>query len=466
MTTRTESHSFGGEAHTTIHPPRLPDRIEQKPSSDEPTGLASEHQEQHDANHDSVPSTIVPLSKARYIALVATVTGATFLNGAAANVPTAIGILGTAFSPGQAKTYAFTVYSAGAPLGSVCGNIVGGFIASFASWKWVFGAMAMLAAVVTIAAIFVIPPPKEMLREKEISARETVDWVGAFLITASLLCLLFALTEGNVVGWSTPWVPVLIVVSLLLIALFILWQWHLETKTTRAPLMKPSIFSIDRRFGAALLTNGLFNASFNGYLIFVTSFYQDYQNLSPLQTTLRFLPTGITGIITAGVASQLLLRIPASRLLVTSTFCVSASSLLFAVPIPPRTTSYFAYGFWAMMLSTFGADMIGPCLALFTSLTLPLAHQALGGGLLFATMQLGRAIGLAVATAVQTAVVAREKGFSVQDVREVQPWEEASLKGLRAGCWLNFGFGVTALGLVLVTFRGLGVIGKSRAVDK
>lgn len=80
MTTKTESHSFGGEARTTSHPPRLPDRIEQKPSSDEPTGLASEHQEQHDANHESVPSTIVPLSKARYIALVATVTGATFLN--------------------------------------------------------------------------------------------------------------------------------------------------------------------------------------------------------------------------------------------------------------------------------------------------------------------------------------------------------------------------------------------------
>jgi hypothetical protein len=30
--------------------------------------------------------------------------------GAAANVPTAIGILGTTFPPGKAKTYAFSVY--------------------------------------------------------------------------------------------------------------------------------------------------------------------------------------------------------------------------------------------------------------------------------------------------------------------------------------------------------------------
>jgi predicted MFS family arabinose efflux permease len=361
----------------------------------------------------------------------------------------------------NAKTIFAIITAAGAPLGSVFGNIAGGVIASFASWKWVFGVMAILAAVVTIAAVFVIPTPRGNQCQKTTSARGTVDWLGGFLVTSSLICLLFALTEGNVVGWSTAWVPALIVVSLLLMGAFVLWQRHLETRTTRTPLMKPSIFGTERRFGVALLTNGLFNASFNGYLIFATTFYQDYQDLSPLQTTLRFIPTGVTGIITAAIASQLLLRIPASQLLLTSALCVSTSSLLFAVPIPPRTTSYFAYGLWAMMLSTFGADMLGPCLALFTSLTLPTEHQALGGGLLFTTMQLGRAVGLAIATAVQTAVVAREKGIDVQDVREVQPWDEASLQGLRAGCWVNFAFGIAAFGLILAGLRGLGVIGKS-----
>ncbi|KAH8768304.1 major facilitator superfamily domain-containing protein [Diaporthe sp. PMI_573] len=542
MTASTENHSSDQKAQPTTSLPGLHEKVQPEPSTDEPEA-------QHDAGHDSVSSPILPSSKARSIALVATVTGATFLNtfavqsaviilptiaealdipasrmqwivsaymltfgcflllwgriadlygkrkvfifgtawmtlttaanpflpneilfdvfrglqglGAAANVPTAIGILGTAFLPGKAKTYAFTVYSAGAPLGSVFGNITGGVIASFASWKWVFGAMSMLSGAVTIAALLVIPSPIQTHRQERMSARATVDWVGAFLITTSLLCLLFALTQGNVVGWSTAWVPALIILSFLLIAFFILWQRHLENKTTRTPLMKPSIFSIDRRFGVALLTNGLFNASFNGYLIFATTFYQDYQGLSPLQTTLRFIPTGVTGIVTAAIASQLLLRIPASPLLLTSAACVSVSSLLFAVPIPPRTTSYFAYGFWAMMLSTFGADMLGPCLALFTSLTLPPEHQALGGGLLFTTMQLGRAVGLAIATAVQMAVMAREKGVGIQDVREVQPWDEASLKGLRAGSWVNFAFGVTAFGLLVVGLRGLGVIGKS-----
>ena len=55
--------------------------------------------------------------------------------GAAANVPTAIGILGVTFPPGKAKNYAFAAYSSGAPMGSVFGNILGGVVGQYASWK-------------------------------------------------------------------------------------------------------------------------------------------------------------------------------------------------------------------------------------------------------------------------------------------------------------------------------------------
>lgn len=58
--------------------------------------------------------------------------------GAAANVPTAIGILGVTFAPGKAKNYAFATYSAGAPMGSVFGNILGGVVSEYASWKWMY----------------------------------------------------------------------------------------------------------------------------------------------------------------------------------------------------------------------------------------------------------------------------------------------------------------------------------------
>jgi MFS family permease len=212
--------------------------------------------------------------------------------GAAANVPTAIGILGVTFPPGKAKNYAFATYSAGAPLGSVFGNILGGIVAEYASWKWIFWILAIIAAVVTAAGHFVIPLPA--IKPSQSELKNAVDWVGGTTITVALCALLFALTEGNVVGWSKPWIGAIIGVSMVMIAAFVLWQLYLEKRTQRRPLMKVTIFK-NLKVSAAMFTMSLFFSSFNNFLIFATYYYQDYKGRSAIETTLRFLPTGVVG---------------------------------------------------------------------------------------------------------------------------------------------------------------------------
>ncbi|KAI1107641.1 drug resistance protein [Jackrogersella minutella] len=380
--------------------------------------------------------------------------------GAAANVPTAIGILGVTFPPGKAKNYAFSAYAAGAPLGSVFGNIIGGFIASFANWRWVFGATGGLAIAVTLAGILFIPPPPPCLapRKSGISSLKHVDWTGGVLITASILALLFALTEGNVVGWDTVWIYLLIVISILLLAIFVAWQLYQEKHMTSKPLVKVSLFK-NARFSAAMVIMALFFGSFNDMIISATFLFQDYQALGALQTTLRFIPTGVCGIITAFVVSRLISRVPTWILLLFGNLSVSVSCMLFAIPIPPDT-SYFAYGFPAFILSVMGADITWPSLTLFTSKSLPQEDQALGGALINAMGQIGRAVGLAVTTAIQTAVIARDRGVPVEEAGKILPWEPASLAGLRAGVWFNFALALCCAIVVVVYFRGTGIVGK------
>ncbi|KAH8912261.1 MFS general substrate transporter [Coniochaeta sp. PMI_546] len=379
--------------------------------------------------------------------------------GAAANVPTALGILGTTFPPGKAKNYAFSTYAAGAPLGSVFGNLLAGFIAAYTSWKWVFGVMAIMAAAVSFAAIAIIPPPKHTLHDEGVTVKDSVDWIGAALITVGLFALMFALTEGNIVGWSTPWIPVLIVISLALVTLFVFWQRHLEKKGGLPPLLKISVFK-SGKFSAAMVIMALFFSSFNGFLVYATFYFQDFQGVSALQTTLRFIPTGVTGVLTAFIVSQFIARVPTYLILLFGNFCVSISCLLFAVPIPP-TTSYFAYGLPAMILSVFGADTTWPCMTLFTSHALPQQDQALGGALVNSMGQIGRSIGLAIATALQTAVMARKRGLSVQDVGPVKAWDDASLLGMQAANWFHFALGVTSMVIAVSAFRGAGIVGKA-----
>jgi predicted MFS family arabinose efflux permease len=318
-----------------------------------------------------------------------------------------------------------------------------------------------MAGMIAVAGIFCIPPPPPELRPAHDNLRAktaAIDWIGATLITCGLLALMFALTEGNIVGWTAPWIPALIVVAFGIIVAFFFWQRYLEQKTTRPPLVKVSIFN-NLRFTAVMLIMGLFFGGFNNYLIYATYYFQDYQGLSPLQTMLRFIPTGVSGFIVAFATAHLLGRIPTFFILALGHVAVCIAAVLYAVPIPP-TTSYFAWGMWAMILSVVGADTAWPCLTLFTSHALPREDQAIGGALINSSGMIGRAIALAIATAIQSSVMAKERGVDVQHVGSVKEWDAPSLKGLRAGAWTNFGILFLALALVVYTFRGMEIIGK------
>ncbi|KAK7542096.1 major facilitator superfamily domain-containing protein [Phyllosticta citribraziliensis] len=363
--------------------------------------------------------------------------------GAAANVPTAIGILGV--------------------------TILGGVIAQYLNWQWVFWVGAILAALCAVAGIFVIPAPAPSAHGSgggdaapRLHALSTIDWTGGGLVTVGLVVLMFALTEGNVVGWSTPWVPTLIVIALIIIGLFVAWEHHLEAHTTKRPLMKVSIFR-NARFSAAMVIMFLFFASFSNYLLFATYFFQDYLGLSVIQTTLRFIPTGVAGILVAFTTAHMLAVVPGNYLLLLGTLALSISPLLFAVPsIDPHTT-YWAYGFPAMVLSVVGADIIFPCLTLFTAKSLPPEDQSLGGALINSVGQVGRAIGLAVATAIETAVMAAASGVDVDDLDDAANTQKDSpsyLKGLKAAEWFNFAMALAAAAVTVVAFRGSGYIGR------
>ncbi|OQU95223.1 hypothetical protein CLAIMM_01462 [Cladophialophora immunda] len=380
--------------------------------------------------------------------------------GASATTPSAVGILGSTLPAGKQKNYGFIAYTAASSLGSVLGNILGGLIGSFLTWKWMFWITALFAAGVGVAALFVIP------RTARPGAggknKQNLDVVGAVMITTALVLLLFVLSEGNTVGWGTAWIPVGLVVSVALIILFGFWQQHLEKRspTPHMPLVRVSLFKRGQ-FTAAFVVIMTYFSSFNSYLMFATLFYQDYQGLSALATTLRFLPTGIAGVLICFVTARLIHITPGFYLLLFASCCGIISPLLFAVPIPPSTT-YWAYGFPAMSLALtnflgldqglcISTDILAPTINLFIIRQLPPADQALGGALIQTSNQLGRAIGLAISTVVKTAVVNNENHDRVGDT--------LLLRGIRAGEWVNVGMAALSCSIILLVFRGLKEVG-------
>ncbi|KIL90206.1 hypothetical protein FAVG1_06946 [Fusarium avenaceum] len=219
---------------------------------------------------------------------------------AAAIMPSGIGIMASSFAPGPSRNMAFIAMSAMASLGSVVGSLLGGFVGSTLGWKWVFWIPA-IASAFTTAAGFVVTAGNDL---KCVTTKTTensggnkkpyVDWIGGGFVSSSLTLLLVAITQANVIGWPTPWISPLLVVSLLLFGGFVFYQRRLEKDPNRLPLISMSMFK-KKQFSALFVLVGCFYASFNGFLVFVTYFYQKYQGLDELQTTLRFLPAGVSG---------------------------------------------------------------------------------------------------------------------------------------------------------------------------
>jgi MFS family permease len=127
------------------------------------------------------------------------------------------------------------------------------------------------------------------------------------------------------------------------------------------------------------------------------------------------------------------------------------ANLLFAVPIRP-STSYFAYGFIAMILAAFGADTVYPCLGLFTTQSLPRKDQGVAGAMFQTVASIGRAMFLPISSAIQT--LAQSK-----DVRYGDDTKHALLEGFRAAEYFCFGCMVASLAMTIYGLRNIGKIG-------
>jgi MFS family permease len=108
---------------------------------------------------------------------------------AAGAIPSSLGILGANYGPGRRKNKVFAAFSAGNPVGAAFGLVFGGVLTSYVSWRWMMWAFGIFQVFVAIASLFAIP--KDI---KRVGPRETIDWLGALLVTSGLVLFCFGLT--------------------------------------------------------------------------------------------------------------------------------------------------------------------------------------------------------------------------------------------------------------------------------
>ncbi|KAK0463249.1 efflux transporter [Desarmillaria tabescens] len=375
--------------------------------------------------------------------------------GIAGALPATMGILAHSFPPGRTRSIAFACYAAGAPLGGFTGQALGGTLIQLSdpTWRSNFYLSSGLTLMFLLMGVWSIPKD-----EPSTEADRRIDWLGAFLITAGLVLIIFVLSDGEIAPnkWATSYIIALLIVGVIIIGIFLAWQWYLERLQlnpnapysiwTPPPMMKLSLWTKGNgKFAAIMFIDLLTFASFLAWNFWTQLFYQNYEDYTPILTMVRFIPMFVTGVILNTIVILIIARVSIVWMLATGTLTTGCASLFFALIKPDA--SYWRFGFPSAIFSVFGADLVFASGTIFVAKIVEPHEQSLSGALFQTMNQVGTALGVTVTTIIYNRVVAQNsaKMGVIVDASNSNAPREALLDGYKAAAWGAFAFGVIGM---------------------
>ncbi|KAL4940326.1 hypothetical protein BDV06DRAFT_213581 [Aspergillus oleicola] len=371
-------------------------------------------------------------------------------------LPTSMSLVTASFPPGRRRNIAFAAAGMGQPLGYALGLILGGVFTGTIGWRWGFYITAIVDAVLFVASIYVLPPDgedKKLSRDTWRRLAYDIDWVGVGILALAfgLLSYVLAMVTLSYKNMVRPQYIVLLILSAALFPIFSLWvKW--QVKRNKAALIPNALW---RNLPFLFICVAMFFtwAAFNAFQYISTLFFQDVQNISPLQASIRFLPMAVVGVVTNVIAAHLVAKVNVNMLLGVSAVITAVSPILMAVASPNWT--YWAAAFVAMTLSPVNGDVLWTVSSLVICRAFPSNAQALAGSVFNTISQLGNSVGLAVAAVIAASVSAHDEGDNSDAGSSQTPAQ--LLQGYRAAYWSIFaGMAVVCL----VSGFGLRNVGK------
>ncbi len=305
-------------------------------------------------------------------------------------------VIGDVVSPRQRPRYQgwFTGTFA---LASIAGPLLGGFITSALSWRWVFyvnlpvGLLAFL-----MIAVGLRNPPSGQVRP--------IDYAGALLLTGATAALLLLLAWG---GTEFPWASAdsaaLAAVTAALAGLF-LWR---EGRAPE-PLIRLSLFR-NAIFARGVAVGGMMAFAMLGSTVFLPLYFQLVLGMDPAAAGAMMLPQVAGMVLTSIVGGRVVSRLGRNKPFLLAGLGLEAAALasLAAFAFVAASPSVFLVSMGALGM---GMGMGMPNLT--TAVQNAVAHRELGaatGAMTFAR-SLGGALGVAASGAIMSARLAAAFG--------------------------------------------------------
>ncbi|HZB86826.1 MAG TPA: MFS transporter [Gaiellaceae bacterium] len=359
---------------------------------------------------------------------------ARLLQGAAGAIlsPSVFSIVTVTFAEGAERNKALGILGGIAGSGAAIGVLLGGILTEYVGWQWIFFVNIPIAAV-TLALV-----PRYVRESRADGLRRHFDSFGAVTVTASLMLLVFGLTQANRVGWGSAQTIGVFIGSAVLMAIFL----ANETRS-QSPLVPLGIFRRRTLTGANLIGFGLGTMIF-GMFFLLSLYMQQVLGYSALKTGFGYLSVALTVVVAAAISQAFVTRLGVKPVLVIGMALLGAGLVYFSqVSVGGSYLGDLLPGFLIIGVGM-GFSFVPISIAALAGVQGP--EAGLASGLINTSQQIGGALGLALLTTVATTHTS-----SALDSGTARP--EALTEGFSLGFWVAAGFALVALVTTLVVLR-------------
>ena len=308
--------------------------------------------------------------------------------GAAVVSAVALSLVVTTFPEPAERAKAMGMFGFVAAGGGSIGVLLGGVMTDLLNWHWIFLVNVPIGGAVFVLSRLVLPGAADL-------AKERPDVAGAVIVTSSLTLAVFAVVNGNSVGWASARTLGLLAAAGLLFAGFVVF----ETRAT-TPLVPLRLFRL-RNLSIANVVGVLWAAAMFAWFFLSALYLQLVLGYRPLEVGLAFLPANlIMAVLSVGLSARLVLRFGIRATLVTGLLLAGAGLAVFGrAPVDGGLVDVLP----AMVLLGLGAGMAFNPLLLAAMKDVDPAEAGLASGIVNTSFMMGGALGLAVLASIAAA---------------------------------------------------------------
>jgi DHA2 family multidrug resistance protein len=237
--------------------------------------------------------------------------------GGAGLTPTGLTLLAEVFPPDE-RGEAMGIWSIGAMVAPAVGPTLGGYLVDYVNWRWIFYVNVPIGIISVLGSIAILT--HDIPVEKYV---KKFDLFGFIFMALSMGSLLYALNEGQTLGWHAPIIIQSEVVSGFSFVLFVITELFVET-----PLLNLNIFK-NYNFVIAFIVNMIRAVGIFGAMFLLPLFIENVLNYNAMNAGILMAPTAIAVALVSPFSGKISDRIGPRYPLFAGLLIVAASMFMF-----------------------------------------------------------------------------------------------------------------------------------------